>query len=239
MKIPFEFKFVVFAGAFGGLVSWAYSAVTGTTFGLTYALALPCCLILGAFAALVAVYQITPTDVTQFGKLMTYAALCGFMWKPMIDAAKLTITERLSVASENRSADRALANLTTAAPAAASAQIVAAKDSVTDLLDSSRTLGSPELEHKATEKATEAVEAIAQSAEKSPEVAAAAINEIQIKATETNNPELAKVAGARLSEISRRYRLDLPVAGGTFELTGTAGTTTMAPATETTTTTTQ
>jgi hypothetical protein len=234
MKIPSEFKFVLASGAFGGLVSWAYSAMAGTTFGLTKALALPCCLILGAFAALIAVYQITPTDVTQVGKLITYAALCGFMWKPVIDGGKLAITERIEVATGKRGTERALDNLSSAAPAAAPSQIVAAKDSVTDLLESSNNLGSPELQQQATEQATDAVHQIADSAEKSPQVAAEAIQDIQTKANETNNPQLAAVAGAKLRQISRDFGITVNLGGVSVDATATA-----APPTETATTTTQ
>jgi len=80
--MPKDVKLVLASGAGGGVVSWAFTIISGSTFGLSVWGALPLCIILGAAAALIAVYVVIPADVSKTGKLIAFALLCGFLWKP-------------------------------------------------------------------------------------------------------------------------------------------------------------
>lgn len=199
-----ELKVVLAAGATGGLGSWAYTVIVGTTFGIDNMLALPLCVILGAISALIAVYVITPTDTSKLPKLFGYAVLCGMMWKPVLDAAKIAISERLSYAQEQKVITKNVEDIATATAPVAPAKIDAAASSATELLRTSDTLGNPKLEEHAKEQAESAVEAIADNAKKDPESAErakVALETIAVAAEATDNQEVANKTRLRIRGI--------------------------------------
>src|SRR5438046_2943480 len=100
--MPKDVRIVLLSGAGGGLTWWAYTVATkGSTFGLDEWAALPLGLILGMAAALIAVYVITPADVTKVGKLIAFSVLCGFLWKPVLDAGKAMLTDQFQTAQRS------------------------------------------------------------------------------------------------------------------------------------------
>lgn len=207
--MPKDVLFVIGAGAGGGVVSWAFTLMTGGTFGISSIAALPLCTILGIAAALVAVYVITPTDVTKTGKLIGFAVFCGFLWKPVLDAARVVLNEHIQVAQTTSEVKKQVSELRSAsAPAAtASAEIGAkAQDTATEvaeLLRSSETLNNVKVDEAAKSQAAEAVSAIVQTSTANPVAATLALEEIRLAAEQTNKPEVAKLARESMRRVER------------------------------------
>jgi len=202
--MPHELKFVLGAGAGGGLVSWAFTIMTGATFGLDVWLALPMCIILGTAAALLAVYVITPTDTSKTGRLIGYAMLCGFLWKPVLDGGRAIITQRIEAEHHVDAVKQQVAELKGSAPTApgnVGEKAHDVGDSAAELIRSSDRLSNPILEKQASEHATEAVNAIAQTSTADPEAAKLALTEIKKAAEESNNDQLATLAASRIQRI--------------------------------------
>jgi hypothetical protein len=211
--MPKDVKLVLFAGAGGGLLSWIYTIMVGTTFGIDRWLALPCCIALGMGSALIAVYVITPTDVSKTGQLIGYAVLCGITWKPILDAGRVVISQRIEVSQQRQQTQAAAQQLKTAPPAEVTKQVAAAVDSTTKLLRGADRLGSDELKKDAAQPAKEAVNAIAATSTHDPEAAKVALHEIALAARESDNLDVAKVAEAKIQSLqiapdSRRQPAD-------------------------------
>jgi F0F1-type ATP synthase membrane subunit b/b' len=233
--MPNDVILVVGSGAGGGLVSWAFTIMTGGTFGVSTLAALPLCIILGIAAALVAVYVITPTDVTKTGKLIGFALFCGFLWKPVLDAARVVINEHVQVAKTSDDVSKHLTELravtaqTAATPVAPTPireaigdKAQEAASGVATLLRSSDNLGSAKIDENANQQATEAVQAIVQTATVNPEAATKALEVIREAATDADHDSVAKLATAGMVQIQNAG----PPIGMT---TTTSDTTTTAP----------
>lgn len=201
-----DVKYVLGGGAGGGLVSWAFTLMTGATFGLGPWMALPLCVILGTAAALVAVYVITPTDTSKTGQLIGFAVLCGFLWKPVLDAGRIVIGERIGAARSVAEVKQQVTELKAAStPAAVAANAQEAAVGAAELLRSSETLDNPGVEKQATTGATEAVNAIAETSTANPAAATLALQEIKIAADKADNPHVSRLAEQKIEMIGRRF----------------------------------
>jgi hypothetical protein len=206
-----DVKIVIGAGAGGGLVSWAYTIITGATFGLSNWTALPLCIILGTAAAIVAVYVITPTDVTKTGQLIGYAVLCGFLWKPVLDAGRIVINQRIETGRTAEQLKEQVNELktTAAAPAAVGENANEAAGHAAELLRTSEQLGNPNLEKQAATQATETVDVIADKASVNPAAATLALSEIKMAAEDSGNSDVAQFATEKIQMIQRTFPVDL------------------------------
>jgi len=203
--MPKDVKLVIASGAGGGLVSWAFTIMSGSTFGLDMWSALPLCVILGTAAALVAIYVITPADVTKTGKLIGFALLCGFLWKPVLDAGKSAINQRIDTARTSAQVATDVSALKSAStPATVGEKAHDAASGAASLLRTSDRLDNANLDKQATTQATEAVNAIAETSTANPVAATLALGEIRKAAQESNNPDLADLASRRIMMIERK-----------------------------------
>ncbi|HEV2720393.1 MAG TPA: hypothetical protein VG323_10280 [Thermoanaerobaculia bacterium] len=201
--MPKDVKLVIGAGAGGGLVSWAFTLMTGATFGLNTWEALPLCLVLGMGSALAAVYVITPTDVSQTARLIGYAVLCGFLWKPVLDAGRIVITEKIH--ADQTSADlKARVSELNSATAQPQVAAPAAADNASELLRTAHKIDNPDLRDKAATQATDAVNAIAATSTADPATATAALSQIRIAAEKTNQPNVARLAATKIMIIQKQ-----------------------------------
>lgn len=200
---------VIGAGAGGGLVSWAFTIITGAGFGLNIWAALPLCIILGAAAALAAVYVITPTDVTQTGRLIGYALLCGFLWKPVLDAGRLIVSQHVEAneASEQLKSNVDQLKSSSAAPAEVGEKANQAATHAAKLLRTTDRLNNQKLEEQASTQATEAVKVIADKAAVNPAAATQALTQIKTAAEDSNNAVVVKAAVQNLELIKRNSAL--------------------------------
>lgn len=194
-------KIVLAAGAFGGLASWAYSVMAGTPLYTDKWSALPLCVILGVAAAFVAVYMVTPTDLTQTGRLLGYALLCGIMWKPVIDGAAVILKQRTLVQDATSDTTAKATNLASAAAPQIDAKRDETTDAVTKLLHASDQLANPDVKQAATQPASQAVDAIAATSSQNPVETKKALQKIADTAAQTNHPEVRTLALRRLQLI--------------------------------------
>jgi hypothetical protein len=205
-------KIVLGAGAFGGLVSWAYTILAGTTtFQVSYALAVVLCVILGIAAAFIAVYLLTPTDTSQTRKLMAYAILCGFMWKPVLDGGSLLIKQRKGVADLTDQVPQQASNLTTASPAQVPQKRTETEVSAAKLLRESSSLGNPDVKESATKPVTAAVDAIAATSTQNPAAAQQSLEHIAQTARETDNLAVLEYTQKKLRLIPRSRQMLAPL----------------------------
>ena len=201
--MPEDVKIVLFSGAGGGLVSWAFTlATTGSTFGLGRGEALPLCVILGSAAALIAVYVVTPADVAKTGKLIAFSVLCGLLWKPVLDSGKAVLTEQLPAAAKDNQVKSDVKELRQAS----SPGVVATKTnelaaSTGELLRASERIDNPNLKKNATEAATEAIAGIAATSTANPVAASLALDQIRIAAQDSHHDEVADLARKQLGAI--------------------------------------
>ena len=199
--MPNDVKLVVGAGAGGGLVSWAFTIMTGASFGLDIWSALPMCVILGAAAAVVAVYVITPTDTSKTGRLVGYAVLCGFLWKPVLDAGRVVIAQRIEAAQTATEVKAGATELRMTAAPAVAAKAHETADGAAELLRTSDRLDNKNLEKEATVRATDAANAIAETSTANPAAATLALDEIRKAAVESDNGALASYVTAKINSI--------------------------------------
>jgi hypothetical protein len=200
--MPKDVKIVIASGAGGGLVSWAFTLMTGATFGLNTWAALPLCVVLGMGAALAAVYVITPTDVSQTARLIGYAVLCGFLWKPVLDAGRIVITDKIHADQTSADLKAHVSDLKSAtAPSQVAASAPAAADNASELLHTAHKIDNPGLSKQAATQATDAVNAIAATSTANPAAATAALSQIRVAAEKTNQPNVARLAATRIMAI--------------------------------------
>jgi hypothetical protein len=203
MDVPKDVKLVLGSGAGGGLVSWAFTVISGSTFGLSVWAALPLLIILGAAAALVAVYVVIPADVTKTAKLIAFAVLCGFLWKPVLDAGRIVITQRLEVSATTAEVKKNVAELKAAPPATVAAKAHEAADAASELLRTGDRLANPQIAREASVRATEAVNAIAETSAVDPAAATVALQQISAAASNSNDENVAILANRSIAIIQQ------------------------------------
>lgn len=203
MTIPGDVKVVLISGGFGGIGSWAFTAMGGSTYGLGLWAALPLSIILGAMAALVAVYIIVPADVSKIPRLIAFAALTGFLWKPVLDAGRIVITDRIEVNRVQTDVKKQVEQLKTAEPAAIPEKTHQAADAASALLRATDPLGNPAMNENAEEQAKEVVTTIAATSSADPESATIALRQISDAAIRAERPDVARFAAESIQRIQQ------------------------------------
>lgn len=194
MKIFFG---ILGAGAFGGALSWAYSITLGLPLHLGGTGAVLLSILLGAGAALVGVYVLANTDLSQVGRALAFAVLCGFSWQIIYQAGQSTVNRlqaKDAVASSAKNTEIITQQLA-AAPAAKKDEVVKElAGQTTSLLTAAEKADSKEAEKKATSVSISALQALGQTPPAaSPQVSAAA-EQIAAVAIDTGNRPVAKKA---------------------------------------------
>lgn len=210
--MPKDVIYTVGSGAAGGVVSWAFTMMTDGKFIVTEWSALPLCIILGIAAAVVAVYVITPTDVTKTSKLIGFAVFCGFLWKPVLDASRVVFSQHVQAAQTTTEVKKQVAELKAATARTGAAETPRetigekAQDTASDvatLLRTSDHLNSEKVDDAAKTQATEAVTAIVQTATANPEAATRALDTIREAAADADQPGVERFARDSIIGIER------------------------------------
>ena len=79
--------FVIAAGATGGVLSWIYAMTIGQPPATSGIWTLFAWMAFGMAAAYLGVYLIANTDTSVLSRCLAFALLCGFSWKPTLEAA--------------------------------------------------------------------------------------------------------------------------------------------------------
>jgi hypothetical protein len=199
---------VLLAGTAGGFASWAYGLASNNPVMGGY-LALPVSLFFGAFAAGVGVFVLANTDTTAVGRLIFFAALCGFAWKPVIDAGsafvKQSIADRAQAQSDEAATDQAeqivslAASLTGASPEAVALQFQTVTASLTDAMESASEISDPKLSRQAQSNLTAAVRTLAMIAPKAPNVTIPELQKVSTAAEAIGDRKISAATTASLN----------------------------------------
>jgi len=88
MKVDWlQVQYVGGAGALGGVLSWIYSAATGSQLELGWFGSLLASVLLGGGAAVLGVYLIAKTDLSATLHALAFAMACGFVSAPYFSRA--------------------------------------------------------------------------------------------------------------------------------------------------------
>lgn len=208
-QVSAEMKFVAKCGAIGGVVSSLYTYMAGATYGLPWWIAVPLCVPLGAVAAIIAVFYVTPTDTSKANQLVAYAMICGIMWKPVIDAGKALIAQHVEAAGSKSQTATLVAEVKNTPPAALPGRLNDIAGATARLLSASDTIDNPKLRSDATTQAKQAVAVVAAQADENPKTARVALDEINTAAKKADNPEVAQAAQTQLHTLFQPCAADI------------------------------
>jgi len=199
---------VLIAGTAGGFASWAYGWISGNPVAGGF-WSLPLSLFFGAFAAGVGVFVLANTDTSAFGRLVFFAALCGFSWKPVLDAGtafvKQSITEQAQHQSDLAASDEAeqivglAAALTNASSEVVAQQFQSVAASLTDALESASTISDPKMSKQAQSNLTTAVRTLALVAPKAPSITIPELQKVSATAEAIGDKKTSLVTSASLN----------------------------------------
>lgn len=202
--MPKHMKFVLLSGAAGGVVSWVYSITVGVPFPLPSAFAIITCCILGAASALISVYMVANSDVSNVPRLVAFSVLCGIFWKPVIDSSVTFIQQKQDAAATQQRATTSLNLLQSSSPASLPAQLPAASQATADLLRASDQLNDPRLEQEARKNADILIQEAARGSIADPRGATDALMQVKAAAIGSNNEDIATRVDAQLTRIQAR-----------------------------------
>lgn len=204
-----EVRYVLIAGAIGGLASWAYGMVLGEPVpGGVWAV--PVAVFLGAFAAGVAVYVLTNTDTSAVARTLFFAMLCGFVWKPVLDAGKAlvqqTIQQRQDAAAQD-AGDRAQAlatSLTSTPPAQLPTKLEEVHDAALAAMEALPQASNPRVRREVETKVSAALTMVSQVAEKNPPAVSKILQNIGDAAANNQAVKVANQALMSLDTLSEK-----------------------------------
>lgn len=155
-----EVRYVMLAGAAGGLLSWVNAQVLLQPDQLEWWKAVPFSVALGAGAAPIGVYVVANVDMRSPIRSLVFAMLCGFAWKPVFEAGSALISQQATRSNDKQllalveAADKEVQTLLASASTEAEAALMA-KNVVERVLEASRVLdgASPEVRRAFAQKA--------------------------------------------------------------------------------------
>ena len=208
-------KLVLLAGAIGGFTSWVFGLVTrdpvpGGFWGL------PMAMLLGAFAAGISVYVLTNTDTSAFARTLFFAALCGFVWKPVCDAGKAFVQQTVQhqhdapVEESGNKAFELAESLTNTPAALLPTKLEEIHDSAIAVLESLPQVSSPKVRREAETKVSAALRIVAQIAPQHPQVASQLLESVGETAAKNQSPKVAKEAVTSLEKLAETNRMFAP-----------------------------
>ncbi len=204
-----EIMLVLGAGAAGGFASWVYGKVFHQPVpGGVWAI--PTAVFLGAFAAGIAVYVLTNTNTAQIARTLFFAALCGFMWKPVCDAGKAFIQQAVqqkqdaAVDEESNQAVALAESLSNTPPAQLAAKLEQIDDAATSALDSLRQVNSPKLRRTVETRVSTALTMVELAAPKDPPTASKVLRSVGEAAAKNQAPKAAVAAEGALATLAAR-----------------------------------
>ncbi len=196
-----HFYYVLVAGVVGGLGSWFWSITYGTPLKLPIPLAASVCLFFGGLAALVGVYVLANSDVSNLPRLVAFSLLCGLFWKPVLDSGRTYVEQKQQVERAENDVRAALENLQGTPPGASEAAVRKAADATGRLLQLSGPLGDARLDASATEHTRTLVQLVEEKTLAAPEssaMASSALEQVKTAATESQNLKAASLAAGQI-----------------------------------------
>jgi hypothetical protein len=182
------------AGAVGGFLFWVLAKLTGTaplpvSAGLW---TIPALMLLGGFAAAIAVYVLTASDTAAM-KTYVFASICGVCWQPIIasgvrmvsnatavsqSAALVTQTAQVQQAAAGGNVDQINTALAQTVPAVTAALGATAN-------------ADPDRKQEIVSRSQQAISQIQSTAAQAPDASVSALQKISVTAANNATPSVA------------------------------------------------
>src|SRR6266568_4455372 len=202
-----DIKWVLFAGALGGLAAWGYGLVLGDPApGGVWAV--PAAIFLGAFAAGIGVFVLTNTDTSAFARTMFFAALCGFVWRPVLDAGKASLDQAIQQKQNKEAANlgdqvaELASNLTNTPPSQLPNKLEAINDAAVAAVDSLPEVNNVRVKREIESKVSAALRTVSQFAPQNPQVASKVIQSVGEAGAKNQSPKISNEAVTSLEKLS-------------------------------------
>ena len=101
-----ELSLIGGASAVGGFGSWLYAMLLDEPVVSSWWLAIPAHTVLGCIGGIVGIYLLIPVDVTKIRRAFSFALLCGFAWKPILDAGAAAVKQKVATEEVETSSRR-------------------------------------------------------------------------------------------------------------------------------------
>src|SRR5579864_1539084 len=169
---------VAILGGIGGFLAWLLMATTGGKLfaNWNWYASVPTAILFGAAAAGIGVYVLANTDMTDRGRGLFFALLCGIFFKPVILAGygfvvgAVSQSQAQSSASNVNSASSTLASaLSSPQPTQVTTEVQKTTDAVTALVQRVAAVPDSELRQKLDNSSAAAINNIAAAAPAAPQ----------------------------------------------------------------------
>lgn len=202
---------ILAAGGIGGFASWVFGLVVGEPvpgggWGILIGI------FLGAFAAGIGVFVLANTDRSDFARMLCFAALCGFAWKPVCEAGRAFIQQSVQAKQEmvaTEMADEAVelaASLSNLPPAQLAARLEEVGNAAQDALEFLPHTTSPRVRRAVESKVNTALRSVTQVAPENPQVSARVIQSVGETAARNQAPAISQNAIDSMDRLARTNR---------------------------------
>lgn|GEM_PF-7121769 len=203
---------VALFGGLGGLTAWVWSVTVGTPLPLEHTGAIAANVFLGMVAGFVGTYAIKLSSSRVLMHSLALALLCGFAWKPMLEAGKELVTTRLQESGVSQRLDEArkrIEDLKSATPETAPSLIEELQSTSQELLESKEALRNPRLEAQVDELVRDSVLALGDAAQIAPEAGAKALGSLGSAALREDSEALSTLVADKLLPLAKRKDFDV------------------------------
>jgi hypothetical protein len=195
---PASITLVCAFGGAGGFAAWLLMAATGgRLFPWSWYASVPAAVFLGAMAAGLGVYVLANTDLSNAGRALFFAALCGVFFKPVFSAGgdfiggAISQLQATSSASAVNDADANLSkSLNSKEPQQVSSGVQQTGAATATLVQQSASVSDTDLRKELEQKSAHAVETIAAAAPAAPQAAVDSLLNIGKAAKENGQTNL-------------------------------------------------
>jgi hypothetical protein len=201
---------VAIFGAIGGFLAWLLMATTGGSLfpGWSSYATVPTAVLFGAAAAGIGVYVLANTDMTNLGRGLFFALLCGIFFKPVMQAgygfvvSAVSQAQARSSASTVQGASQTLASaLKSSQPRQVTTQVQKTSDATTALVQQAAAVSDPELKQKLDSSSTAAIDTIASAAPAAPQASVNSLLQIGDAARKSGNTKVTLSVLSALKQI--------------------------------------
>ncbi|HEV2351318.1 MAG TPA: hypothetical protein VG028_15885 [Terriglobia bacterium] len=186
------------SGATGGLIAWVMQAATGgRLLPFPWYASVPAALLLGSGAAGIGVYVLANTDLTQVGRAVFFALLCGIGFRPVFKAGSNFLSGTLSQAQAQSQSSEVQLNtqqlsqaVATQAPRQVQAAVQKTGDTTASLVQQSASVLDEDLKAELLANSAKAVDGIAAAVSKAPNDSVESLYKIGLAAKQANQTKL-------------------------------------------------
>ena len=218
---------VTLFGAAGGFLAWLLMATTGGSLfgGWKWYATVPTAIVFGAAAAGIGVYVLANTDMTNLGRGLFFALLCGIFFKPVMQAGYGFVVGAVSQAQAQSSASTvehasttlasALQSAQPAPQAQVKAQVQQASGATVTLVQQAAGISDPDLKQKLDNSSATAIRTIANAAPAAPQESVESLLKIGDAAKKNGNTSVTLNVLSALKQIETNARDSTAAAAAT------------------------